>query len=107
MLGHALLDIDVEAAQRPRAMVLSMACRVVCWERSCWRSRSAGVWPPGHGGGCIVDLFALLPELTVVVGVGATSLVDDMASRQGGEWEGDGLEIVGDIEVGLPEGEGS
>jgi len=51
----------------------------------------------------LLDLFALLPELTVVVGVGATSLVDDMASRQGGEGVGDGLEIVGDIEVGLPE----
>ena len=61
------------------------------------------MWPPGHGADVLLDLFALLPELTVVVGVGATSLVDDMASRQGGEGVGDGLEIVGDIEVGLPE----
>ncbi|MFQ9798181.1 MAG: hypothetical protein ACLR23_03810 [Clostridia bacterium] len=63
-----------------------------------------GVWPPGHGGGCIVGFVCLLPELTVVVGVGATSLVDDMASRARRRGVGDGLEIVGDIEVWIARG---
>ena len=50
-----------------------------------------------------LELFALVPELEVEVGVGAARLADDVAARKGGKRVRDGVKIVGDIEVGLPE----